>query len=194
MSSAPEAADKPDSKDPSRLCPQCSSILRQPAERPPGGSREPSDPPCWCLCPICGLLKIHKCTDSDCYRYFPSIHVNNQPSFSDRVSTRRFSTAAVSPSPLNHVSLYSQQLLRPSKSRYSSADMSPGRASGLWRPRERKSRRRRSQLVESQASLDGSLERAIRAARRMKHTSRHMARSLASGLVYQKLLTQSCYY
>ncbi|XP_023193997.1 AT-hook-containing transcription factor isoform X2 [Xiphophorus maculatus] len=194
MSSALEAADGPDSKDESPLCPQCLSILRQPAERPLGGSREPSDPPCWCRCPICGLLKMHICTDSDCYRYFPSSHINNQPSSSERVPTRRFSAAAVSPSPLNHVPLYSQQLLLPSKTRYSSPDMSPGRSSGVRRPRERKSRRRRSHSVEGQASLDGSLERAIRAARRMKHTSGHMARSLASGLVSHKLLTQSCYY
>ncbi|XP_014825939.1 PREDICTED: AT-hook-containing transcription factor isoform X2 [Poecilia mexicana] len=160
---------------------------------PPGGSREPSDSPCWCRCSICGLLKIHKSTDSDCYRYFPPTHKNHQPDSSDRVSSRRFSSS-VSPSPPNQEPLYQQQLLLPSKPQYSFADASPGHGSGLRWPRERKSRRRRSHAVEGQTSLDGSLERAIRAARRMKRTSSHMARSLASGLVYQKLLSQSCYY
>uniref|UniRef100_A0A3B3TQG7 AT-hook transcription factor n=1 Tax=Poecilia latipinna TaxID=48699 RepID=A0A3B3TQG7_9TELE len=193
MSSAPDAADKPDSEDQSHLCPQCSSVLRQPAY-PPGGSREPLDSPCWCRCSICGLLKIHKSTDSDCYRYFPPTHKNHQPDSSDRVSSRRFSSS-VSPSPPNQEPLYQQQqLLLPSKPQYSFADASPGHGSGLRWPRERKHRRRRSHAVEAQTSLDGSLERAIRAARRMKRTSSHMARSLASGLVYQKLLSQSCYY
>ncbi|XP_014907277.1 AT-hook-containing transcription factor isoform X2 [Poecilia latipinna] len=161
---------------------------------PPGGSREPLDSPCWCRCSICGLLKIHKSTDSDCYRYFPPTHKNHQPDSSDRVSSRRFSSS-VSPSPPNQEPLYQQQqLLLPSKPQYSFADASPGHGSGLRWPRERKHRRRRSHAVEAQTSLDGSLERAIRAARRMKRTSSHMARSLASGLVYQKLLSQSCYY
>ncbi|XP_017163173.1 uncharacterized protein akna isoform X3 [Poecilia reticulata] len=157
---------------------------------PPGGSSEPSDSPCWCRCSICGLLKMHKSTDSDCYRYFPPTHKSQQSGSSDRVSSRRYSSS-VSPSPLNQEPLYQQQLLLPSKPEYSFADGSPGRGSGLRWPRERKSRRRLSHAVESPTSLDGSLERAIRAARRMRRTSSHMARSLASSLVYQKLLTQS---
>lgn len=48
--------------------------------------------------------------------------------------------------------------------------------------------------ADKQHCLDSSLNRAIRAARHMKHASRRMAHSLSTGLEYQELLTQSCYY
>ncbi|XP_040929005.1 microtubule organization protein AKNA isoform X3 [Betta splendens] len=59
---------------------------------------------------------------------------------------------------------------------------------------EVKERNRCSLSADKQLSLDRSLNKAIRAARHMKDTSRRMAHSLATGLEYQELLTQSCSY
>ncbi|KAM4719825.1 uncharacterized protein akna isoform 4-T7 [Anableps anableps] len=192
-SSAPEAADAPDGKNQSLLCPKCSSILSRPSERPLGGNREPSDSPCSC-CSICGHFTLHKCKDSvlftDCYRCRPSTHLNHHPGdFSDRASTRRYTAAAVSPSPLQYVPWYPPQHLLSSTPQYSSPVNTVDSRSGTRRSTEKRGRRRRSQSVDEPRSLNGSLDRAIRAAQHMKHTSRHMARSLASGL-----LAQSCSY
>ncbi|KAK5599265.1 hypothetical protein CRENBAI_023783 [Crenichthys baileyi] len=189
MSSAPDAADEPDSIDQVPLCPQCSSILRGPAERPLGGSREPSDP----CCRICGRLKLHECTDSDCHRHYSSMHLNHQPAdSSDRA--RRYTAAAVSPSALQYMPWYPPHILLCSTPLYTSPDHIMDSRSGMRRSKEKRVQRGLSGSVDRHRSLDGSLDRAIRAAQHMKHTSRNMALSLASGLQYRKLLSQSCSY
>ncbi|KAG7240816.1 hypothetical protein INR49_023390 [Caranx melampygus] len=68
---------------------------------------------------------------------------------------------------------------------------STGTSSGVRGDEEVRGRLRRSLSTAKQPCLDSSLNRAIKAARHMKHTSRHMARSLAAGLQYHELLTQS---
>ncbi|KAM4532178.1 uncharacterized protein akna [Fundulus diaphanus] len=186
-SSSPNAADEPDDKDQGPFCPQCSTFHRIPVKRPLGGSREPSDPP-RCCHTICGL-KLHECTDSDCCRRCSSTHFKHQPAESpDSASTRRYTAAAVSPPALQYVPWYPQQLLLCSTPLYASPDHVPDSHSRPRRSKEKRGRRRRSHSVDSQRSLD----RAVRAAQHMKHTSRHMVLSLASGLHYHRLLTQSC--
>lgn len=77
---------------------------------------------------------------------------------------------------------------------YMSPSNNTGTSSGVRGRAEVRGRTRRSLSVDKERSMDSSLNRAIRAARHMKHTSRHMARSLATGLHYQELLSQSCSY
>ncbi|XP_026196336.1 microtubule organization protein AKNA isoform X2 [Anabas testudineus] len=126
----------------------------------------------------------HKCSRD-------STHTSCQPAESpDRAVKSRF--VAAPPALLQYmcpppVLLYSPPI-------YMSPSSSTGTSSGVRGRGEVKERNRCSLSPDKQHILDSSLNRAIRAARHMKHTSRRMAHSLASGLEYQDLLTQSCYY
>ncbi|XP_008304145.1 AT-hook-containing transcription factor [Stegastes partitus] len=173
----PVAADEPDSRrSRAAVCPQCLSGRRGRTERPAGGIREstPSSSRCH-HCPLCGRLEPNRCSEPDRRRHSES---------PDRTTSRRYFTA--SPALLEYRPVCPPQVLLIPSPLYVSPNTSTGSAVG--------GRRRRSLSADRQLSVDGSLNRAIRAARTMKHTSRNMARSLASGLQYQELLTQSCSY
>uniref|UniRef100_A0A3Q2QRN0 AT-hook transcription factor n=1 Tax=Fundulus heteroclitus TaxID=8078 RepID=A0A3Q2QRN0_FUNHE len=179
-SSSPDEADEPDD--------QPSSFHTIPAKRPLGGSREPSDPPRCCHA-ICGRLKLHGCTDSDCCRRCPSTRFKHRQAESpDSASTRRYTAAAVSPSAMQYVPLYPQQLLLCSTPLHASPDHVPDSHSRPGRSKEKRGRRGRSHSVDSHRSLD----RANKWAERMKRTTRQMVLSTASDLRQHRLLTQYC--
>lgn len=151
---------------------------------------------CCHQCPLCGRLESYKVIKPDSHRLSDtSTHIKYQPAESPdgAVGSRFFASEAppallqcmpVCPSPLL---LYSSPLyVSPNRTHMSSEVTGPGEV--------RRRTKSRSLSVDRERSLDSSLNKAIRAARHMKHTSRHMARSLASGLQYQELLTQSCSY
>ncbi|MEQ2158826.1 hypothetical protein GOODEAATRI_016220 [Goodea atripinnis] len=89
---------------------------------------------------------------------------------------------------------YPPHILLCSSPLYTSPDNIMDSRSGMRRSKEKRVQRGLSRSVDRHCSLDGSLDRAIRAAQHMKHTSRNMAVSLASGLQYRNLLSQSCSY
>lgn len=191
----PETADEPDSRR--SRGPECSSSQRGRSERPVGGSREPIRSSTSCRhCPVCGRLQTYRCTEPDCRRHSHSpSHISCQPAESpDRAARSRHFAAAAPPALLHCMPVGPPQLLLYRSSFYVSPTNSTGTSSGVRGRGEVRARTRRSLSVDKQRSLDNSLNRAIRAARHMKQTSRHMAHSLASGLQYQELLTQSCSY
>ncbi|XP_063334942.1 microtubule organization protein AKNA isoform X3 [Pelmatolapia mariae] len=196
--SVSEKGDEPDSRrSQAPVCSQCLSFHRASPERPAGGGREMLHSSTCChQCPLCGRLESYKVIKPDSHRISDtSTHIKYQPAESPdgAVGSRFFASAAppallqcmpVCPSPLL---LYSSPLyVSPNRTPMSSEVTGPGEV--------RRRTKRRSLSVDRERSLDSSLNKAIRAARHMKHTSRHMARSLASGLQYQELLTQSCSY
>ncbi|XP_050928759.1 microtubule organization protein AKNA [Lates calcarifer] len=168
------------------VCLHCFSHQR--SERPAGGNREPTHSSSRCRhCPLCGRPEAHRGTkpDSD-----SPTHTSYQPAESpDRAMRSRFTDAP--PALLQCMPVCPPPLLMYSPHLYVAPGNSTGTSSGVRGHGEVRGRRRRSLSADKQYSLDSSLNRAIRAARHMKHTSRHMARSLATGLQYQELLTQS---
>ncbi|XP_054860096.1 microtubule organization protein AKNA isoform X2 [Amphiprion ocellaris] len=167
-----QTADEPDSsRSRAFLCPQCLSGRRgRRTERPAGGIRESTLPSTCCRrCPLCGRLEPNTCTEPDCHRHSES---------PDRTMSRRY--FADSPELLEYRPVGPTPLLLFPSPLYISDTRSCSAVRG---------RRRRSLSADKLLSVDGSLNRAIRAARNMKHTSRNMARSLATSLQYQELLT-----
>ncbi|XP_027134409.1 AT-hook-containing transcription factor isoform X3 [Larimichthys crocea] len=193
-------ADEPDSKS-RRLapCPQCLSRLQGRPEV--GGNRESTQSSSHCRhCPLCGSTEPYRSTEPDSRRVAESsTRTSHQPAESQdgaRGSRHFAAAAAAAPPTLLHCMpvctppflLYSSPLLMPSSSNTDTSSGVRGRSKA-------RRRTRRSLSVDKQrsvdSSVDSSLDRAIKAARHMRHTSGHMARSLATGLHYQKLLTQS---
>ncbi|CAK6965109.1 microtubule organization protein AKNA [Scomber scombrus] len=200
-------ADEPDStRGQAPLCPQClSRCHRGRCERPVGGNKESTHSTSHLRhCPHCGSLELHRSTETDCRRDSDSpTHTCRKPAKSlDRAARSRYFTAAAPPALLQctpvcppPLLLYSGPVMNSYPPPiYVSPSNSTGTSSGIRGRREVRGRTRRSLSVDEQRTIDSSLNRAIRAARHMKHTSRHMARSLATGLHYQELLSQSCSY
>ncbi|XP_072228677.1 uncharacterized protein akna [Leuresthes tenuis] len=178
-------ADEPDSTVP--LCLRSSSHVGGGAEL--GTSRDPPhSSPCCHRCPL--SLELHRCSEPGCCKQ-ESKHLNCQAAQSPERAGSRCFAAAASPASLPCMSVFPPQLLLYSSPVIMSPHKIPDTSSGGRDPVERAGRTRRSLSVAKQPSTDSSLDRAIRAARHMKLTSRHMARSLATGLQYQELLTQS---
>ncbi|KAM7393223.1 hypothetical protein PAMA_008053 [Pampus argenteus] len=203
----PEPADEPDSRrGRAPLCPQCLSRRREQSERPVGCNKESThSPSCLRHCPLCGLcFETYRRTEPDRRRDSDSpTHTSHRPTRSlDRAARHRYVAAAAPPALLQCKPVCSVPLLLYSghvMNSYSpplcmSPSNSTGTTSGVRGRGEVRGRKRRSLSVDKQRSMDSSLDRAIRAARYMKQTSRRMARSLASGLQYQELLSQSCSY
>uniref|UniRef100_UPI0037E754DA microtubule organization protein AKNA n=1 Tax=Semicossyphus pulcher TaxID=241346 RepID=UPI0037E754DA len=191
-----QTADEPDSRSrKAPLCLQCLSRRQgKPEIKPVAGSREP---PHSSHCPHCllwGCPESNRTTEPDCRRVSDSPkHTSCQPAQFPPDSVRsKYFTAAAPPAPLHCMPVCPQPLLFYPLPLYESPNDSSGTSSGVRGHREAKVRTRRSPSPDRQLSVDTSLSRAIRAARHMKHTSGHMARSLATGLHYQELLTQSC--
>ncbi|XP_029300837.1 AT-hook-containing transcription factor isoform X2 [Cottoperca gobio] len=185
-----ETADEPDSRGRrAPLCPQCLSHgHRGRSEMPVGGDRELTHSLRCCLCPLCGRHNPYRSTEPDSPTY-----TSCQPAESPNRAERSRHFAA--PSALLHcMPVCPPPLLLYSSPLHVSPSNSPGTSSGVSGRREVRGRTRRSLSVDKQRSMDTSLKRAIGAARHMKHTSGHMARSLATGLHYRELLTQSCSY
>ncbi|XP_017281041.1 microtubule organization protein AKNA isoform X2 [Kryptolebias marmoratus] len=181
------SAEEPDGRDPARLCPRCRSNPGGPVERPPGGDREPAR--CSrCRCSVCGGLKAPSRRPGNDFKALTCRRDSNSG-----CGERSRQPAAAPPSTLHFTP---SLLLLASAPLYSSPDAA-GVPSGVGRPEERTGRTgrtRRSVSVDKRRSLDGSLNRAIRAARHMRLTSGHMARSLASGLQHRDRLAASCSY
>ncbi|KAM6901527.1 microtubule organization protein AKNA [Lycodopsis pacificus] len=176
---ASEPADEPDSRGRrSPLCPQC--LSRHQGRSEIGGDREPVHSYCCCCCPLCGRPEPSRSTEPD-----SSCH----PCPLDRAVRSRHFAAAAPPALMQCMPVFPPPLLFYSSPRYVSPSHST--PSGV---RGRGERTSRFQSSDQQHSVDTSLNRAIRAARHMKHTSGHMARSLATGVKYQEVLTQSCSY
>ncbi|XP_037548000.1 microtubule organization protein AKNA [Nematolebias whitei] len=192
QNSASEAADEPDGPSPAPFCPRCPSNLRGGAQQPRRGSKDPKQS-CCCRCSLCGGLRGQNHAETDCSKRNPSSHQNLQPAEPPHIW--RSVTAAASPPALHFLPVYPPQLLLCSTPLHTSPYIT-GVPSGPGRPEERTGRTRRPLSVDRHRSLDGSLNRAVRAARRMKLTSGHMARSLASGLQHQDQdrVSQSCSY
>ncbi|GLD63421.1 AT-hook-containing transcription factor [Lates japonicus] len=179
--------DEPDSRNhQAPVCLHCFSHQR--SERPAGGNREPTHSSSRCHhCPLCGRPEAYRGTKADSDS---PTHTSYQPAESpDRAMRSRFADAP--PALLQCMPVCPPPLLMYSPHLYVAPSNSTGTSSGVRGHGEVRGRRRRSLSADKQYSLDSSLNRAIRAARHMKHTSRHMARSLATGLQYQDLLTQS---
>ncbi|XP_047425176.1 microtubule organization protein AKNA isoform X2 [Mugil cephalus] len=187
-----EPSDEPDSRRSG--APVCLLCHGGRSERPVGGNKEPLRSSAHC--PHCGRLHPSRCTEPDCCRHSRSpSHISWQPAESpDRTASGRYFAAAASPALLHYMPVCPPQLLLYSSPLYVPPTNGAGPSSGVRSSKEVRGRTRRSQSVDKQRSVDSSLDRAISAARHMKHTSRHMARSLATGLQYQELLTQSCSY
>ncbi|XP_075936056.1 microtubule organization protein AKNA [Anarhichas minor] len=184
-----EPAAEPDSRERrAPLCPQC--LSRHQGRSEIGGDREPVHSYCCCCCSLCGRPESSRSTEPDCRRVSDSpTHISCHPCPLDRaVRSRRFAAAAP-PALLQCMPVFPPPLLFYSSPHYVSPSHSA--PSGI---RGRGERTRRFQSSDQQHSVDTSLNRAIRAARHMKHTSGHMARSLATGVQYQEVLTQSCSY
>ncbi|XP_073333494.1 microtubule organization protein AKNA [Pagrus major] len=194
-----ETADEPDSRSQQApLCPQCLSRQRGRAGGPLGGNKEPTHSSCCLHCPVCGRPEPYTIIEPDCRRVSDSPpHTSRQPATSPDGAARSRHFAAAAPAPatlLQYMPACSPPLLLYSTPLYISPSNNTGTSSGVRGREEARGRTRRSLSVDKQHSTDTSLNRAIRAARHMKHTSGHMARSLAAGLHYQELLTQSCSY
>ncbi|XP_040014130.1 microtubule organization protein AKNA isoform X2 [Xiphias gladius] len=191
-----ETADEPDSRSrQAPLCLECSACHRGRSERPVGGNREPTHSSSCCHhCCLCGHPEAYRATKPDCRRKSASpTHTSCQPAKSpDRAVKSRY--AAAPPALLQCMPVFPPPLLMYSPPLYVSRSNSTGTLSEVRGQGEVSRRMRRSLSTDKQCFVDNSLDRAIRAARHMKHTSRHMARSLATGLQYQELLTQSCTY
>ncbi|XP_022046705.1 microtubule organization protein AKNA isoform X2 [Acanthochromis polyacanthus] len=172
-----QTTDEPDSsRSRAFLCPRCLSGPRGRTERPAGGVRESTLPSSRCPgCPLCGCLEPNRCTEPDCRRHSES---------PNKTTSRRYCAAEASPGLLEYRPVGPTPLLLFPSPLY----VSPTTRSSS----PERGRRRRSLSVDKLLSVDGSLNRAIRAAQNMKHTSRNMAQSLATGLQYQEMLTQSC--
>ncbi|XP_070706663.1 microtubule organization protein AKNA [Pempheris klunzingeri] len=190
-----DTADEPDSRRrQAPLCPQCLLRQRGRSERSVGGNRELTRSSYCRHCPLCGCPEPYRSSESDCRRVSDSPpHTSYRPAESpDRVAKIRYCAAAAQPALLQCMPVCPPPLLLYSSPLYMSPSNSTGTSSRVRGRSEMKGRTRRS--LSADKSVDGSLNRAIRAARHMKHTSGHMARSLATGLQYQELLTQSCSY
>lgn len=194
--SVSEKGDEPDSRrSQAPVCSQCLSFHRAPPERPVGGGRETLRASTCChQCPLCGRLESYK----DSHRLSDSpAHIKYQPAESpDGAAGSRFFASAPAPPPalLQCMPVCPPPLLLYSSPLYVSSSRTHMSSEVTGSGEVRRRTKRRSLSVDRERSLDSSLNKAIRAARHMKHTSRHMARSLASGLQYQELLTQSCSY
>ncbi|CAJ1070812.1 AT-hook-containing transcription factor isoform X1 [Xyrichtys novacula] len=190
-----ETADEPDSRGrKAPLCPQC--LSRHQGQPENVGSREPAHSSRCHHCLHCGCSEQTKRPEPDCRRVSDSSkHMTSQTAqpAPGGVSGRHF-TAAAPPAALHCMSVCPPPLLFYSLPLYVSPSNSSGQSSGVRGREERRVRLRHSLSTDRQLCTDSSLDRAIRAARNMKHTSAHMARSLAAGLHYQELLTQSCSY
>ncbi|KAL6097192.1 akna [Pungitius sinensis] len=184
--SASETADGADSRGRrAPLCPQCFSHPQERSEI--GGDKERVHSSLCRCCPLCGRPEPSRSTEPDCCRVSGSpTHMSCQVCFPDGAGRSRHVAAAAPPVLLHCM----PPLLLFSSPPY--APPSHSTPSGVRGRREM--RARRSQSSDKQHSVDTSLNRAIRAAEHMKHTSGHMARSLATGVQYQQLLTQSCSY
>ncbi|KAK2818897.1 hypothetical protein Q5P01_024458 [Channa striata] len=121
----------------------------------------------------------------------PTCHPAKSP---DRVVKDRYIATSAPPALLQYMPVCPPPFLMYSLPVYVLPRNGTGRSAGVKRGGDVKEKTRRSLSADRQHSVDSSLIRAIRAAQQMKHTSRHMARSLASGLQYQEVLTQSCNY
>ncbi|XP_056260404.1 microtubule organization protein AKNA isoform X1 [Seriola aureovittata] len=186
----PNRPHEPDSRNhQAPVCLECSSCHRGRSERPGGGNREPTHSSSHC--PHCGRPEPYKSTKPDCRRDSDSpTHTSCQPAKShDRAVRNRY--AAAPPALLQCMPVCPPPLLMYSLPLHVSPSNSTGTSSGVKGHEEVRGRMRRSLSTDKQHTLDTSLNRAIKAAQNMKHTSRHMARSLATGLQYQELLTQS---
>ncbi|XP_071321830.1 microtubule organization protein AKNA isoform X2 [Trachinotus anak] len=189
----PNRADEPDSRSrQAPVCLECSSCHRGRSERPGGGNREPTHSSSHCRhCPLCGHPELYRGTKPDCRRDSDApTHTSCQQAESpDRAARSRYNGAP--PALLQCMPVCPPPLLMYSLPLHVSPSSCTGTSSGVRGHVEVRGRLRRSLSTDKQGSLDSSLNRAIRAARNMKHTSGHMARSLATGLQYQELLTQS---
>ncbi|KAL7376176.1 hypothetical protein ABVT39_002565 [Epinephelus coioides] len=193
-----ETADEPDSRGRrAPLCAQCLSRRQGQSEMPAGGDREPSHSSCCLHCPLCGRSESCRSTEPDCRRVSdPPVHTSCQSDESlDRAARTKYFAAAAPPALLQYMPVCPPPLLLFSPPLYVSPGNSTGTSPGVRGRGEVRGRTRRSLSADKQrsadSSMDSSLNRAIRAARHMKHTSGHMARSLAAGLHYQQLLTQT---
>ncbi|XP_036972922.1 microtubule organization protein AKNA isoform X4 [Acanthopagrus latus] len=192
-----QTADEPDrGSRQAPLCPQCLSSQQGRAGGPLGGNKEPTHSSRCRHCPVCGCRDPYASTEPDCRRVSDSPpHTRHQPATSPDGAARSRHFAAAAPATLlQYMPVCSQPLLLYSAPLYISPGNSTGTSSGVRVREEARGRTRRSLSADKQRSTDSSLNRAIRAARHMKHTSGHMARSLAAGLHYQELLSQSCSY
>ncbi|KAM6975905.1 LOW QUALITY PROTEIN: uncharacterized protein akna [Tautogolabrus adspersus] len=191
-----ETADEPDSRShKAPLCPQCLSHRRgQPANKHAVSNREPPPSSHCHHCLLCGCPDVNRSAEPDCHRVSDSSkHTTCQPAQSQPAGLRsKYFTAAASP--LHCMPVCPPPLLFFSLPLYVSPSNSSGTSSGVRGRGEVRTRTRRSLSADRGACVDGSMNRAIRAARHMKHTSRHMARSLASGLHYHEMLSASCSY
>ncbi|XP_013764386.1 AT-hook-containing transcription factor isoform X2 [Pundamilia nyererei] len=196
--SVSEKGDEPDSRrSQAPVCSQCLSFHRASPERPAGGGREMLHSSTCChQCPLCGRLESYKVIKPDSHRLSDtSTHIKYQPAQSpDGAVGSRFFASAAPPALLQCMPVCPPPLLLYSSPLYVSPNRTPMSAEVTGPGEVRRRTKRRSLSVDRERSLDSSLNKAIRAARHMKHTSRHMAGSLASGLQYQELLTQSCSY
>ncbi|KAM3600321.1 uncharacterized protein V6R79_021480 [Siganus canaliculatus] len=190
-----EATDEPDHRSrPTSHCSLCLSHRQGQPQGPAGGTREPT-PSCCHHCPLCGCTEVYRSPEPGWHRGSdsPSHSASRQPAPPPDATTRsRHCTATAPPALLHCVQMCPPQLLLYSSPLGTSDGNIAGASSEVRGRRVERERPRRSLSVDKQRSMDSSLSRAIRAARHMKHTSGHMARSLAAGLQYQELLTQSC--
>ncbi|KAM8829110.1 uncharacterized protein akna isoform 2-T5 [Spinachia spinachia] len=167
---ASETADGEDSRGRrAPLCPQC--LLRHQGRSEIGGDKEPAHSSLCPRCSRCGCPEPSRSTEPDS-RTRISCHVCSP----EGAGSSRHSAAAALPVLLQCMPVCPPPLLH----------STPSGVRGC--------RERHSLSSDRQSSMDTSLNRAIRAAQHMKHTSGHMARSLATGVQYQELLTQSCSY
>ncbi|XP_041825064.1 microtubule organization protein AKNA isoform X2 [Melanotaenia boesemani] len=141
--------------------------------------------PCCHRCPHCGCSEPHRCTEPDLYKQAPPKHPNCQAAGSPDRAGRTYFAAEEAPPPVQCMTVCPPQLLLYPSPVIMSPHNITETSSEARRLVER--RRRHSLSVDKRRSLDGSLDRAIRAAQQMQHTSGHMARSLAQGLQYQEL-------
>ncbi|XP_051267620.1 microtubule organization protein AKNA isoform X1 [Dicentrarchus labrax] len=187
-------ADEPDSRShQAPLCPQC--LSRRQGRPKGGGNIEPTHSSLCRHCPLCGCPEPFRSTEPDCRRVSDSPpHTSCQPESPDGVMRSRYFAAAAPPTLLQCMPVCPPPLLLYSSPLYVSPSNRTGTSSRVRGREEARGRSRRSLSADKQRSVDSSLNRAIRAARHMKNTSGHMARSLAAGLHYQELLTQSCSY
>ncbi|XP_069370097.1 microtubule organization protein AKNA [Paralichthys olivaceus] len=188
-------ADEPDSRNhqPPVLCVRCLSRLRGRSARPAGGSSESTPSPCSCSCschcPFSRCPQQNRGTKTDSHRD-SAPRTSCQSAESPDRAARRGNNAAPPASP--QCMLVGLPLFMPSQPVHVSPSNSTGTSSGVRGHKRAKGRTRRSRFVDVQSDLDVSLDRAIRVARDMNQTSKHMAGSLASGLQFQRQLTQFC--
>ncbi|XP_068430488.1 microtubule organization protein AKNA isoform X2 [Clinocottus analis] len=152
-----------------------------------GGDGDPAHSFCCHCYLLCGRPEPSRSTEPDsptrisCHLCPPA-----------RAASSRYFAGAAPPALLQCMPVCPPPLVMCSSDLYvSPSHNTPSEGRGRWKMR---ARTRHFQSSDKQHSMHTSLNRANKAAQNMKRTSGHMERTLANGVQYQELLTQSCSY